>query len=469
MNIDSILSTLNLAVVLPTHLDPLKMIGRASPISARVLAVESGIAVLRSTLGDITAQNSLGLVQNDRVLIRVIQRDGQPVLKVSPQNSQYRESAPLQVKTYPAIKTVMQLGNNLVQFKRLPEGDLILTKNQNILIPRQLHIKAGQLLQIKPSADAREFTIKAVSRIDFLKTQISEKIIKLNKMVASNPRIDLKVLLKQAASIILKPTDTLITNQTSVDQKVLSTTPAVEPAIKVLIAKVQSELGILFPASNQAGKTLIQHWVENITQPLNLQTIPIWQLLKELTGDKNINSKIDAMIKSSDIETNLTTNQLRQFLIEIARTLEQVDLQQLIQKFKLQLQHEFQQPHSFELALPLQDNKDTQLLKLFFNQNNNTDTEEETSGWKVRIDIELPTFGKLTSQISLTGTRLSINFWTEHRSGQVILENSIEILRNNLKCQGFSLEICQCFQGIPPLPQPDFGLPKTETLVDIRV
>lgn len=455
-----------LADVQATQLDPVKLIGKVSPIPARVLTVANGIAILRSAQGEITAQNSLGLVQNDRVLIRVIKRDGQPVLKVSPLNS---EPGSLSVKTYPAIKPVMQPGNNLIQFKRLPEGDLLLAKNQKILIPRQIDIKEGQLLQVKSSADATEFTVKAASRINFLKAHISDKLSALNKLVALNPRTDLKVLLKQAAAIVLKPIDNNTVNQASIEQRILSTTPGVQPAIKILFEKAQAELRLLFPESNRVSKAFIQHWVKSITRPLNLQVVPVWHLLKELTGEKNDGFKVDAVIKASDIETNLTTNQLRQLLRDIASTLEQVDMQQLVQKLKLQLQHEIQQPHSFELAIPLQKDNETQTLKLFFEENSNPDTEEKTSGWKVRLDIELPEFGKLTSQISLIDTRLTINFWSEHQPGKIILENSIDLLKQNLSSQGFNLENCQCFLGILPLPRPDFGFPKTESLVDIHV
>ena len=120
--------------------------------------------------------------------------------------------------------------------------------------------------------------------------------------------------------------------------------------------------------------------------------------------------------------------------------------------------------NSWALDIPIMTGKNADNLELHINEEElENEKQEKTKQWKVMLDFDLHSLGKMSVELVIIEKTVSATVWSEKEQAHLTVKKEIDSLRSNLESAGVNVKKVDCLLGIPKK-----RVPLKQQLVDIR-
>jgi hypothetical protein len=461
-------------------------------ITARVLRIDNGQAVLATRLGEITGANALKLKAGDVVQIRLEGDKQKAVLKVSPAKDQVTVLRSNQHPRFLAILQTMRPTTAVVVSQQGGNTKLQLG-NAQVSVPLQSQLKVGQLLKVTHTAETKSIELRPVNHQQVLKSALVQLIPARTQFTTDNKFLPLLQILQQSGLRTTSGPDPqpAVSSNNTPPQKgpgvdVPGTAVTTSKAMLALVSGLESLVRSL-PVIAALDQRTIQKWVEHASESLLrppsekslVRPNPLAVLHQLPKTESGIAQLVQLLLKPAPSATKATGGEIKDRPVDFDESMlaplrdavkatEHSLNQQLFQQTSLRLQQELQQPVAFNLNIPYVEQETAKALKLSIRQKNKV-ADPEKQAWEIRLSFEFGLLGLISTHILLDGNTLSTNFWAVEPDTKAKIERELPDFRQQLIASGFDPGYFLCFSGKPPEDGDSEFSPLPDSLLDIKV
>jgi hypothetical protein len=177
--------------------------------------------------------------------------------------------------------------------------------------------------------------------------------------------------------------------------------------------------------------------------------LAIQLLLGRLAPQSTVEQKSTPSTKLQQLIGQLEPQQSSQLLRQLsghASTMQSAQLATMEQQQPGQAQQLF-------IQLPLLQQGDSRFAEIAISEReaDGSDAGQKRTQWQLTMKFDLASHGKLLVQVRLTGSQVSLQFYTEQQAPLTLAQQFLPLLKDRLKMQGLEVTEAQCQLGkIPP-------------------
>ena len=253
------------------------------------------------------------------------------------------------------------------------------------------------------------------------------------------------------------------------------TGPGVTPALQPLL-----QLITRFP---EIDASALKKWLEFArliykprTDSGSTAAADIFRVLKQFSEGAGASRELSQALKpnlrpaadgDSPAPRSAAQEALSQHFREGVKLVEQSLSHNLLQRASLGLQQETQQPLSFSLALPFQEEEQAKPLYIDLAQRKRAQQDEDKS-WDIRLGFDLAGLGPVSCHLVLEGCSVAASFYSELAQTRERIERELPQLRQQLTRAGFSPGEFHSFPGAPAPQRKPNAADFAESLIDVE-
>ena len=251
--------------------------------------------------------------------------------------------------------------------------------------------------------------------------------------------------------------------------------PGVTPALQPLL-----QLITRFP---EIDASALKKWLEFARLVYRPRTdsgpaaaADIFRVLKQFGENEGAGRELSQALKQnlraagdgdSPAHRSAAQEALAQQIREGVKLVEQSLSHNLLQRASLGLQQETQQPLSFSLALPFQEEEQAKPLYIDLAQRKRVQQDEDKS-WDIRLGFDLAGLGPVSCHLVLEGCSVAASFYSELAQTRERIEMELPQLRQQLTRAGFSPGEFHSFPGAPAPQRKPNAADFAESLIDVE-